>query len=66
MGSISIREAVWQAYLSRAGSEASVELEQMAGGESLGSVLRRSRDRIAARVHSPLRGELPWRLRGAR
>jgi radical SAM superfamily enzyme YgiQ (UPF0313 family) len=60
LGSISIREAIWQTYISKAGSDAAEALELAARGESLGSLLRRFAPQIASEVFRPLEGDLRW------
>jgi radical SAM superfamily enzyme YgiQ (UPF0313 family) len=60
LGSISIREAVWQTYLSKAGSNAADAIEAAAQGESLSAVLRRFAPEIHAEVFVPQGEELRW------
>ncbi|HXO18415.1 MAG TPA: radical SAM protein [Thermoanaerobaculia bacterium] len=60
MGSISIRQALWQTYLSKAGSDAADAIELAARGESLSAVLRRFDDRVRSEVFLPQEGELRW------
>lgn len=60
MGSISIRQALWQTYITRAGSEAAEVLERIARGASLASVLRNFSDRIEPEVFQRLEGSLKW------
>jgi radical SAM superfamily enzyme YgiQ (UPF0313 family) len=60
LGSLSIREAVWQTYISKAGSDAAEALELAARGEHLSAVLRRFDSRIQSEVFRPLEGDLRW------
>jgi radical SAM superfamily enzyme YgiQ (UPF0313 family) len=60
LGSISIRQAVWQTYISKAGSDAAEALELAAQGSSLGDLLRRFAPRIESEVFRPLEGDLRW------
>ncbi len=60
MGSVSIRQALWQTYITRAGRGAAPALERLAGGEPLGSVLRAFENRIEPEVYQRLEGELRW------
>lgn len=60
MSSMSIRQAVWQTYISRAGSEAAEMLELAADGESVASLLRRFEDRVRPEVFEPIEGPLRW------
>ncbi|HVT15897.1 MAG TPA: radical SAM protein [Thermoanaerobaculia bacterium] len=60
MGSISVRQAVWQTYISKAGSDAAEALEHAARGEHLTSLLRRFEQRIHPEVFHHLEGDLRW------
>ncbi len=60
MGSISVRQAVWQTYISKAGSGAAEALELAARGEHLTTLLRRFEDRIHPEVYTRLEGDLRW------
>jgi radical SAM superfamily enzyme YgiQ (UPF0313 family) len=60
VGSLSIRQAHWQTYLSKAGSDAADAIEAAALGEPLAAVLRRFDDRIRPEVFAPLEGDLRW------
>ncbi len=60
VGSVSIRQAVWQTYISRAGSEGADAIEWMARGEPLSSVLRSLGDRLEPEVFARLEGDLRW------
>ncbi len=60
LGPLSIRQAVWQTYISKAGPEAAEPLERAARGQHLASLLREFHDSIAAEVFVPLAGDLRW------
>ena len=60
MGSMSIREAVWQTYISRAGSDAGDAIERVARGESVAQVLRDTRERVLPEVYRHMEGHLRW------
>jgi radical SAM superfamily enzyme YgiQ (UPF0313 family) len=60
LGSISVRQAVWQTYVSKAGSDAADLLELAARGEPLTSILQRFAPRIDAQVFQHLEGDLRW------
>lgn len=60
IGSISVREAQWQTFLSRSGSDAAEAIEAAARGESLSGLLRRFAPQIDAAVFRPFEGDLRW------
>ena len=60
MGSISVRQAVWQTYISKAGTDAAEALELAARGEHLTTLLRRFAPQIQSEVFRPLEGDLRW------
>jgi radical SAM superfamily enzyme YgiQ (UPF0313 family) len=60
MGSISVRQAVWQTYISKAGSDAADALEAAARGESIHSILHRFAPQIHPEVYGRLEGDLRW------
>jgi radical SAM superfamily enzyme YgiQ (UPF0313 family) len=60
LGSISVRQAVWQTYISKAGSDAAEALELAAHGEPLTALLHRFAPRIEAEVFRHLEGDLRW------
>jgi radical SAM superfamily enzyme YgiQ (UPF0313 family) len=60
MGSISVRQAIWQTYISKAGSAAAEALEHAARGESLNALLHRFEPRIRPEVFTHLEGDLRW------
>ena len=61
MGSVSVRQAVWQTYLSKAGSDAADAIEA-AVDEPIAAVLRRYAERIDREVFQPQEGELRWQF----
>ena len=60
LGPLSIKQAVWQTYISKAGVDAALPLERAARGQSLAALLREFGDRIAPEVFEPLAGDLRW------
>lgn len=60
LGAMSIRQAVWQSFISKAGSDAADILEAAAGGMDLSSLLRRYGDRIEPLVFERAIGHLRW------
>jgi radical SAM superfamily enzyme YgiQ (UPF0313 family) len=60
MGSISVRQAVWQTYISKAGSDAGAAIEAAARGESVSSILNRFAPQIHSEVFQRLEGDLRW------
>jgi radical SAM superfamily enzyme YgiQ (UPF0313 family) len=60
LGTMSIRQAIWQSYVSKAGSEAADILEIAARGMDLSSLLRTYADRIEPLVFERAEGRLPW------
>ncbi|MES1210832.1 MAG: hypothetical protein ABUL63_00730, partial [Acidobacteriota bacterium] len=60
LGSVSIRQAVWQTYISKAGSDAAEAIEAAARGESLSGLLHRFAPRIHPEVFAPMEGDLRW------
>ena len=57
---MSIRQAVWQTYISKAGTDAADALERVARGEHLSAVLRELGDRIHSEVYRRQEGDLRW------
>ncbi len=57
---MSIRQAVWQTYLSKGGVEAADAIEQAARGQHLAAVLRQYADRIHPEVYQSQAGDLRW------
>ncbi len=60
LGTMSIRQAIWQSYISKAGSDAADILEAAAAGMDLSSLLRTYADRIEPLVFERSEGRLPW------
>ena len=60
LGTMSIRQAAWQTYISKAGSDAADILEAAAGGMDLSSLLRTYSERIEPLVFARSEGHLPW------
>jgi radical SAM superfamily enzyme YgiQ (UPF0313 family) len=60
MGSVSVRQAIWQTYISKAGSDAAEAIEAAARGESVSALLHRLAPRIHPEVYSRQEGDLRW------
>jgi radical SAM superfamily enzyme YgiQ (UPF0313 family) len=60
MGSVSVRQAIWQTYISKAGSDASEAIEAAARGESVSALLHRLAPKIHPEVYSRQEGDLRW------
>ena len=60
LGTMSIRQAVWQSYISKAGSDAADILEAAAQGMDLSTLLRTYADRIDPVVFERATGHLSW------
>jgi radical SAM superfamily enzyme YgiQ (UPF0313 family) len=60
LGSVSVRQAIWQTYISKAGSDAAEAIEAAARGESLSSLLHTFAPRIHPEVFAPMEGDLRW------
>jgi len=60
LSTMSPRQAIWQTYVSRAGSDAAEALVRAARGQHLASILRDFRDRIEPEVFLPFPRELRW------
>ncbi len=59
-GGISIRQAIWQTYITKAGSDAAEALERAARGEHLASILRDLGPKIRPEVFQPVEGACRW------
>jgi radical SAM superfamily enzyme YgiQ (UPF0313 family) len=59
---MTVRQAIWQSYLSKADRDAADLLEAAARGQSLSSLLRQYSDRIEPLVFERPRGRLPWQF----
>jgi len=62
LGAMSIRQAIWQSYLTKAGAEAAEVLEQAAAGEPLSALLRKYAHQIEPVVFERAEGHLPWQF----
>ncbi len=62
LGTMSVRQAIWQAYLSKADRTAAEPLERAAQGATVASLLREFRDQIDPLVFEPPKGPLPWQF----
>jgi len=60
MGSVSVRQGIWQTYISKAGSDAAEAIEAAARGESINSLLHRLAHKIRPEVFRRLEGDLRW------
>ncbi|RMH17750.1 MAG: radical SAM protein [Acidobacteria bacterium] len=60
LSTMSVRQAVWQTYLSRAGRDAADALERVARGQHVASILRDFADRIHPEVFKPQPRRLRW------
>jgi radical SAM superfamily enzyme YgiQ (UPF0313 family) len=60
MGSTSVKQAVWQTYISKAGSDAAEAIEAVARGESVSSLLHRLAPKIHPEVYHRQDGDLRW------
>ncbi len=62
LGTMSIRHAIWQSYLTKAGSEAADVLERAARGQSVSALAREFSERIEAEVFQRKEGHLRWQF----
>lgn len=62
LGTMSIRRAIWQSYLSKAGPEAAAIIAAAARDRPLSALLRRHGERIEPVVFERARGQLPWQF----
>jgi radical SAM superfamily enzyme YgiQ (UPF0313 family) len=62
LGTMSIRQAIWQAYLSKADHTAAEALEKAARGATVASLLREFREQIDPLVFERPEGPLPWQF----
>ena len=62
----SLRQAVWQTYISRAGADAAEALERAARGQHLSSLLRELDARIRPEVFAGFEGALRWHFMATR
>ncbi len=59
---MSVRQAVWQTYISRAGSDAAEALERAARGQPLAALLRELGERVHPEVFRPFPRDLRWQF----
>lgn len=62
VSTMSTRQAIWQTYISKAGSDAADVLEAAAEGLPLSPLLRRYSDRIQPLVFERAQGKLRWQF----
>ena len=62
LGTMSVRQAMWQTYITKAGAEAAAILEEAAAGEDLSTLLRRHSRQIEPLVFARSEGHLPWQF----
>jgi radical SAM superfamily enzyme YgiQ (UPF0313 family) len=62
LGAMSIRQAIWQTYITKAGPEAAEILEQAAAGMDLSALLRKYAHQIEPLVFERREGHLPWQF----
>ncbi|MEM8929555.1 MAG: radical SAM protein [Acidobacteriota bacterium] len=60
MSMMSPRQAIWQTYISRAGSDAAEAIERVARGQRLSAVMRELSDRIHPEVFQEFPRQLRW------
>jgi radical SAM superfamily enzyme YgiQ (UPF0313 family) len=60
MGSVSVKQGIWQTYISKAGSDAAEAIEAAARGESINAILHRLAPKIHPEVYSRQEGDLRW------
>jgi len=60
MGSVSVRQGIWQTYISKAGSDAAEAIEAAAQGEPINAILHRLAPKIHPEVYSRQEGDLRW------
>ncbi len=60
MGPVSLRRAIWQTYISRAGSDAADAIEKVARGATIASVQRELGQRLRQEVFARMEGDLRW------
>jgi len=62
LGTMSIRQAIWQTYITKAGAGAAEPLEAAAAGKPLSALLREFSDRIEPEVFARATGRLRWQF----
>jgi radical SAM superfamily enzyme YgiQ (UPF0313 family) len=61
-GGVSIRQAVWQTFISKAGREAAPVIERVAAGQSLAAALREHEATVRPVVFDRVEGECRWQF----
>jgi len=62
MGTMSIKQAIWQTYLSKGGPDVADAIERAATGDTTADLLRRYRGEIDQTVFRYLEGDLRWQF----
>ncbi len=62
LGTMSIRQAIWQTYITKAGPDAAEALEAAAAGMPVSALLREYADRIEPEVFERADGRLRWQF----
>ena len=62
LGTMSVRQAIWQTYITKAGPEAAEALAAAAAGMPLSALLRKFGDRIEPEVFERAEGRLRWQF----
>ena len=62
LGTMSIRQAIWQSYITKAGADAAEALEAAAEGRPLSALLREFSGRIEPEVFARAAGRLRWQF----
>jgi radical SAM superfamily enzyme YgiQ (UPF0313 family) len=62
LGTMSIRQAIWQTYITKAGADAAEPLAAAAAGMPLSALLREFSDRIEPEVFARAEGRLRWQF----
>jgi radical SAM superfamily enzyme YgiQ (UPF0313 family) len=60
MGSVSVKQGIWQTYISKAGSDAAEAIEAAAQGEPINAILHRLAPKIHPEVYNRQEGDLRW------
>ena len=60
VSTMSPRQAAWQTYLSRAGSDAAEAIERVARGETVAAVMRALAERVHPEVYQPVPRSTRW------
>ena len=62
LGTMSVRQAIWQTYITKAGPDAAEALEAAAAGMPLSALLREFAERIEPEVFERAEGRLRWQF----